>query len=236
MPVEAVSQATTKSKASNGEGKIITLPGVQLEIPLGKEVIIRIPDVEQTYKGKIVGYDPYDYLIAQVRLPAKVRQDLTFGGQLIVKYVHQGAVYGFRAVAQNAINTPAPLVFFEYPSFIEKIALRRTSRSNCNIDGLLQTMDKEYDCMVINVSETGCKLSVQAGTRDPLADTQVGDTMVISMTLGHQGSLKLPIAVRNLSLEKGILSMGAMFLDINKNEVAILNQYLAKITKLNLGD
>lgn len=210
---------------------MVKLPGVQLEIPMGKEVVVRIPGLEQTYKGKVVGYDPYDYLIAHVRLPSKIRHDLAYGGQLIIKYVHQGAVFGFRASVMNAISSPVPLIFFEYPDIIEKIALRRSSRANCSIDGVLHGMNEEYECMVINVSESGCKISARAGTRDELAQTKVGETMIISMTLGHYGQLKLPIAIRNLSLEKGILSLGAQFLDINKDEMAVINKYLEKIAK-----
>ncbi len=233
MPAEAANIEEKKPSMVPEDTKVVKVPGVQLEMPLGKEVVIRIPNVDQSYKGKIVGYDPYDYLIAHVRLPSKVRQELTFGGELILKYVHKGSVYGFKAAVMNAISSPVSLIFFEYPAVIEKIALRRTSRSNCNIDGLLQTLENEYECMVINVSETGCKISARAGTRDDLARTKVGETMVVSMTLGHFGTLKLPIAIRNLSLEKGILSMGAQFLDINKNEVEIINKYLEKIAKFS---
>ncbi len=232
MPAEAVNIESQKPPIAPENNKVVKIPGVQLEMPLGKEVVVRIPNVDQTYKGKIVGYDPYDYIIAHLRLSSKVRQELTFSGQLIVKYVHKGAIYGFKAAVMNAISSPTSLVFFDYPSVIEKITLRRTSRSNCNIDGLLQTLDNEYDCMIVNVSETGCKMSARAGTRDDLARTKVGETMVVSMTLGHYGTLKLPVAIRNLSLEKGILSMGAQFLDINKNEMKIINQYLEKIAKL----
>lgn len=229
MPSEAANADIKKTPIIPENNKVVKVPGVQLEIPQGKDVVVRIPNIDQVYKGKIVGYDPYDYLIANVRLPSKIRQELTFGGQLILKYVHKGSVYGFRSAVMNAISSPTSLLFFEYPTVIEKIALRRTSRSNCSIDGLLQTVESEYDCMVVNVSETGCKISARAGTRDDLARTRVGEAMVISMNLGHLGNLKLPIAIRNLTLEKGILSMGAQFLDINKNEVDIVNKYLDKI-------
>lgn len=233
VPAEAASTETEKPTVAPKDTKVIKVPGVQLEIPLGKDVIIRIPGVEQSYRGTIVGYDPYDFIIARVRLPSKVREGLSFGGQLIVKYVNQGAVYGFKAAVHNSITSPASLVFFSYPAVIEKIALRRTSRADCNIDGLLQTLDSEHECLVVNVSETGCKISARAGTRDPITATKVDETMMVSMTLGHFGTLKLPIAIRNLSLEKGILSIGGMFLDIKKDEVKIINQYLEKMARFS---
>ena len=121
VPAEAASTETEKPTVAPKDTKVIKVPGVQLEIPLGKDVIIRIPGVEQSYRGTIVGYDPYDFIIARVRLPSKVREGLSFGGQLIVKYVNQGAVYGFKAAVHNSITSPASLVFFSYPAVIEKI-------------------------------------------------------------------------------------------------------------------
>ena len=231
MPPEAAPTETPRPTIVPEGSKVIKVPGVQLEIPLGKDVVIRVPGLEQSYRGKIVGYDPYDYIIASVRLPSTVRNDLTFGGQLVLKFVHRGTVYGFKAGVHNAITSPASLIFFDYPDVIEKIALRRTSRLKCNIDGQLQTLDNQFECMIVNVSETGCKISARAGSRDTLKTTKVGDTLVVSMTLGHFGTLKLPIAVRNLSREKGIMSMGAMFLDISKEEVGIIQKYLDKIAR-----
>ena len=234
MPAEATNTETNPPTIAPEGTKVIKVPGVQLDIPLGKEVVIRIPGLEASYRGRVVGYDPYDYIIAAVRLPAKVRKDLAFGGELILKYVHRGAVYGFRAMVHNAIASPASLIFFDYPDVIEKIGLRRTSRLDCNIDGKLQTLDKKCECLVVNVSETGCKLSARAGTRDPLRNTRTDETMVVSMTLGNFGKLKLPIGVRNVSLGKGIITIGAMFLDINKDETEMINKYLEKIERFTL--
>lgn len=232
MTAQTQTTKTNQPTVAPGGSKVTIIPGVQLDIALGKAVVIRIPDVEQSYRGKIVGYDPYDYIIASVRLPSSVRKVLTFGGQLILKYIHKGTVYGFRAGVHNIITSPTPIIFFDYPDIIEKIDLRRAARHGCNIEGRLHTLEGDYDCMVVNVSETGCKISARAGSRDMLNSTKVDDTMVLSMTLGTLGTIKLPIAVRNLSLEKGIIYMGSMYLDINKDEETLITNYLEKVQRL----
>jgi len=231
MSAETANAVSTPTVAPSGT-KVTKIPGVQLAVSPGKDVVIRIPDVEQSYRGKIVGFDPYDYIIANVRLPSAVRKQLTFGGQLILKYIHKGTVYGFKAAVHNAITSPASLIFFDYPDLIEKLDLRRASRHTCRIDGMLHTLDGDVDCMVVNVSESGCKISARAGSRDLLKKTSVDDTMVVSMNLGHYGMLKLPVAVRNKSLQKGIISMGTMFLDIRKDEVDLIQKYLDKVARL----
>jgi len=232
MPAEAKSLKTNPPTVAPEGAKVTKIPGIQMEISLGKEVVIRIPGVEQSYRGKIVGLDPYDYIIASVRLPSSVRKELSFGGELIVKYIQKGTIYGFRATVHNAIASPASLIFFDYPDVIEKIDLRRASRHKSSIDGMLHTIEGDFECMVVNVSETGCKISARAGARDILKKTKVDDTMVISMTLGSDGQLKLPVAVRNLSVEKGIIYMGAMYLDIRKDEEELITKYLDRIQRL----
>lgn len=212
--------------------KVTKLPGIQLDLSLDKDVVVRIPDVNQSYRGKIVGYDPFDYIIASVRLPASVREKLSFGSDIILKYVLRGTVYGFRTTVHNAITSPASLIFFSYPDVIEKIDLRRAKRNKCNIDGMLHTLEGDSECMAVNVSETGCKISARAGTRDMLTHTKVDDTMVVSLNLGSDGMLKIPVAVRNKTLKKGIIYMGCMFLDIRPDEIDLIHKYQNKIQRL----
>jgi len=224
--------ATSPKPQVPQDAKVTRIPGVQLNAAPGKEVIIRIPGREQSYKGKIIGLDPYDFVIVKVRLPSALREELMFGGTVVVKYVHQGTIYGFRAMVHNAITSPAPMLFFEYPEIIEKLDLRQTQRLDCSIDGSLHTTDDEVECMVVNVSETGCKVSARAGTRGVLQQTKVDDALIVSMNLGSVGELKVAIAVKNISLEKGIMSLGCMFLDITKDELTTIRKYLDKINRL----
>lgn len=212
--------------------KISRIPGVQLSVTLGKEVIIRIPGKEQSYRGTVVGLDPYDFVITKVRLPSALRDQLRLGGNVVVKYVHQGTIYGFRARVHNAIASPAPLLFFEYPDVIEKLDLRKTERSSCNIDSVLHTTEAEVECMVVNVSQTGCKISARARAHDALQQLKIDDALIVAMNLGGIGEQKVAVAVKNISLDKGIISLGCMFLDITKQEMATIQKYLDKISRL----
>lgn len=225
-------QTSQPTPPATEKTKVTRIPGVQLDIALGKEVIIRIPGREQSYRGKIVGLDPYDYLIAKVRLPSAVRKELKFGGGVVIKYVHKGTIYGFRAAVHNAIASPAPLIFFEYPDVIERLALRRTSRQKCHIDGMLHSTDSEVECMVVNVSETGCRISARLNSNDMLKNAKVDDALIVGMNLGNEGQLKVAIAVKNITMEKGIVSFGCMFLDISKEEMSAIQNYLEKISRL----
>ncbi|WFS62183.1 flagellar brake protein [Pseudodesulfovibrio thermohalotolerans] len=226
------SEKETDNATAPPENKVVKIPGVQLSVSPGKDVVIRVPGADRSYRGRIVGYDPYEYLIASVRLPGRIRRELALGGQIIVKYIHQGTVYGFKSMVHNAITSPTSLLFFDYPSVMEKVELRRDARTKCNIDGMLQAEDAEYECMIVNISATGCKASVRAGAREPIARVEVGDTLVAIVNLGAEGTLKLPIVVRNIQREQGIHTLGAMFLDLNKAEEEKIGNYLERMRRL----
>lgn len=222
----------TSSVIAPAETKVMTIQGVQLRISLGKDIVVRIPEVGHSYRGRIVGFDPYEYLIASLRLPSDLRKALTLGGRIIVKYIHQGTVYGFKTVVRNAVTCPTSLIFFDYPSLIEKVELRRDARTRCNIDGALQSEEGAYECLFVNISATGCKASVRAGTRDRMARLQVGETLVAILNLGAEGTLKLPIVVRNIQSEGGLHTLGAMFLDLNDTEEEKIAKYLERMRRL----
>jgi len=236
MDVNPEKAATTEGAGNTlapAKANVLKMPGIQLRVSLGKNVIIRVPGADSSYRGHIVGFDPYDYLIASVRLPGRIRDQLALGGEIIVKYIHQGTVYGFKTPTFNVVTSPTSLVFFAYPSTIEKVELRRDSRTNCNIDARLQAEDDEYECLIINISATGCKATVRAGTRDPMSRLEVGDALVAFVNLGAEGTLKLPIVVRNIKREQGLHTIGAMFLELNDIEEERIGTYLERMRRLS---
>ncbi len=58
------------------------------------------------------------------------------------------------------------------------------------------------------------------------------DVLAVSMHLGTSGTVRLPISVRSLSFEEGIVTIGSMFLDIRKEEVELVQKHLDKISRL----
>lgn len=225
-------QPAGPSPTHPGGGRVGRVAGVHLDMAPGKDVAVHVDGLDQGYRGRIVGYEPYEYIIARVRLPSSVRRGLPGGGRVVIKYVHKGTVFGFRAGVLATLNSPAPLVVVEYPDAIERIELRRKARHRCQIDGLLHTPDNDRDCLVLNVSEAGCRVSARSDARDPLRRARVDDVLAVSMHLGASGTVRLPISVRSLGFEEGIVTIGSMFLDIRKEEVELVQKHLEKISRL----
>ncbi|WP_250645520.1 flagellar brake protein [Salidesulfovibrio onnuriiensis] len=234
MQTETAKNKTSGAAPPATENKIAKIAGVNLEVALGSDLVVMFPDAQTGYRGRIVGYDAYEYIVASLRLPKAVRDALTYKGEIVIKYLHEGTVYGFRSNILNHITRPAPLLFFTYPDSLEKLDLRKASRTSCNIDAIIFTMEGAgYDCLVLNVSETGCKVAVSVTARDPLNTMEAGEDMMVTMQLGGAGTVKLPVVVKNITKEKGNIHFGCMFLDINKEEQEQIAQYVDKIERLS---
>lgn len=210
------------------------MAGVNLEVALGADLVVTFPGMQRGYRGRVVGFDPYEFLVANVRLPSSVRGGMGYKDTIVVKYLHEGTVYGFETLVLNHITRPAPLLFFEYPESIEKLDLRNASRTNCNIDSTLHTADSDYDCLVVNASDTGCRLSVAVGSRDALNMVEVGDDMVVSMRLGNLGNIKIPVTIKNIVAKQGVLLLGCMFIDISEEEQQLISTYVERIARLSI--
>jgi len=233
--LQSAKNIDSTQSANHSDKKVAKLAGVNLELTMGNELVVMLPGRPGGYRGSIIGFDAYEYIVANVRMPQAIRSSLSYRDEIIVKYLNEGTVYGFRSNILNHVTRPAPLVFFTYPNSIEKLDLRRASRFNCNIDGTIYTMEgKGYDCLVLNVSETGCMVAASANARDPLNNVDVDDDMLVAMQLGSLGTIKLPIAIKNISKEKGTVRFGSMFLDISDEERSLLIRYVEKIERLSL--
>ena len=214
--------------------KVTRVPGVNLEISLGEELILRLSDAENDIKGRVVGLEPYEYIIAKAHIPADTRESLRLGGRIVVKYILDGTVYGFRTDVLNVVSRPTSLIFFAAPNTVEKLELRKNKRYDCRIESTLHTKDTDTDALVVNISRDGCMISTRCNARDSLRDTLVDDTMVVSMSLGSFGTIKLPLVVKNVTFKQGIVTFGCMYLNIQPDEIQTIENYLEKLDRLSL--
>ena len=56
--------------------------------------------------------------------------------------------------------------------------------------------------------------------------------MLVTFSLGTEGVFKLPLAVRNVKKEKGIITLGTMFLDLSQDEEKAIEVHLEKMMRL----
>lgn len=227
-------EETEIQPASEDTVRVTKVPGVNLEIGLGEEVVLRVADLDRDLKGRVVGLEPYEYIIAKARMSSEVRKSLSMGGRIVVKYILDGTVYGFRTDVLNVVAKPTSLIFFAMPNTVEKLELRKSKRYDCRIESTMHTRDADYEALVVNISTDGCMISTRCNVRDPLRDTDVDDTLVISMAMGSFGNVKIPVAVKNVSFKQGVITLGCMYLNIDQDELSVIEAYMDKLERLNL--
>lgn len=231
MPDQKFAQAPKGSSIAPSDSKVTRIPAERMNVSPGQSIVIRFPGAEHAYRGSIIGFDPFDYIIVQAPIPSALRSNLR-DEHIVLKYIRKGTIYGFTSSVRKSITDPAPLVFIDYPDFIEKIELRRDDRLDVSMDGILMTENGHHECRIENISLTGCKLSVAGRSRKEVAGIAIDDTLMVALNMGAEGVIKLPAAVRTLSPEKGAISMGAMFLDLNEYNAEILERYLERVRRL----
>lgn len=234
MQTEVVDNKQEANPQQGNGNKVAKLAGVNLELALESDLVVVLPRSKTTCRGIITGFHPYEYIMAGIRLPKSFISSMGYKEEIVIKYLLEGTVYGFKSNILNYITRPAPLLFFTYPDSMEKLDLRKSSRIDCNMEGMIFTMDdgKGRDCLVLNVSETGCQVAVRIKSRDPLSKVEAGSDMVLAMQLGTKTHLKLPVSIKNVTREKGTIRLGCMFLDIKETEQEQLAEYVERIERL----
>lgn len=214
--------------------KVSRLAGANLTLELDSRVRATLGCSGRRLEARVVGLDPYAYIILRVRLAGQETARLSLDDRITVQYVHEGSVYGFRSCVSNHIRTPAQLLFVEYPDSLEKLDLRREERVNCSLQASIFGAYGEHKCMVQDLTTGGCRISVRTKANYSIRRISVDEELSLLMDLGEFGRVKTPVSIRNVNCERGVLYLGTMFTDLSDNErdkisffVDELSQHLA---------
>lgn len=211
--------------------RVERLPGVHLSLKLGGPVVLQVPQPAGKYAGTVVGFETFAYLIVQARIPQEVLAQLPINTRLVAQHTASGRIFGFRTHLLNRVSTPAPLLFLSFPETVERIALRSNIRVDVNLLGAIQGKYGEHPVMVLDLTPTGCKLSAKVDLKSPLREVQNGDRLVLTCQLAEGAPLVLPLDVRRVALEKGLLYLGGQFADLTSENAVAVATYIDRLLK-----
>lgn len=211
--------------------RVERLPGVHLNLKLGGPLVLHFSAPSQKFAGKVVGFEPFAYIIVQSRIPQDVLARFAANTSLVAQHTASGRVYGFRTQMLNRISAPAPLLFLAFPESVDRIALRHNTRVAVNVLGSLQGKYGEHQAMILDLTPSGCKLSAKVDLKNPLREAQVGDRLVLHCQLGTGQNLVTPIELRRVAAEKGLLLVGAQFVDLTRETAEAVAAYIDSLLK-----
>ena len=209
--------------------RVERLPGAHLRLGLGVPLSMRLACVDLKYEGKVVGLEPYGYIIVQARLPQDTLNKLTLNNQLVAQVVMDGVVYGFRSQVTNRVLKPAPLFFLSYPDAIERLVLRSDSRVSVSLPGQIHGKFGDMDVMIQDMTNSGCRFIARADMKNPLRDAQPGDEVLLSTTLGLGEKFMNPVVARRVESQHGLVSLGCQFRDLSEEKSKLVCDYVQRI-------
>ncbi len=131
---------------------------------VGTTLNIRIAGSQRRLTSEVIGVVEGKYLI--IRMPplqsmGDVTRVLYNRKTIIIRYLHKGAVYGFKSRISHFINAPGKLIFIDYPKKIENRNLRAHKRIDCYLPANVKVADNTIGVTIADISRGGCKVTVE---------------------------------------------------------------------------
>lgn len=190
---------------------------IPFHLAAGSEVLLEIEALKLRIKCVLVGFETGQYII--IRLSSKdlignFRSEQVKSGNLLVRYLYQGAVYGFRAEVLTVVSTPAKIFFLSYPVKIEEYVTRDRDRFDCVLPADTMLDNEIIDMVIIDISNEGCQcvIKTSAGKNALYNHMQVNKMLDIRVQFpGKEGTYRLPGRIRNLSKGQDRITLGVKF-------------------------
>ncbi|MDP3427231.1 MAG: PilZ domain-containing protein [Humidesulfovibrio sp.] len=209
--------------------RVERLPGVHLDVKIGGLLMLHFPILGKQYEGKVVGLEPYSYLIVRARLPQDVLAQASAGTAMVARHTANGTVFGFRTDILKHITNPAALLFLSFPDTVDRIVLRNNERVSVNLPGTLSGKYGEQKVMIQDMTPTGCQLTAKVDLKTPLRTAQTGERLMLTCEMGCNLPIVSPIELRRVVPEKGLLHLGAQFVDMIPETAAQVNGYIGNL-------
>jgi len=196
---------------------------------------IQVQSYPNRLKSYLVGKEEGRYLI--IKMPAVVNPEEVFteDKELVIRYIHQGSVFGFKSPIMLAVQKPFNVLFIRSPEKVEDHNLRTHKRFECNLPARLEVVTRHqnrqlrFQGVIGDMSKGGCKATISLQelewVKEPL---KIQSTIEIFLSLpGVEGELFLSGAVRSMSQDSAILSLGIQFVDLSGKSEVQLEKFLA---------
>ena len=206
-----------------------------LDLPLGTRMLLNIAGTKENLSSEVVGLQHFEYLILKMPLVPGIRARLLNGEMVTLRYISGGTIFGFKSQVLNHIVKPGFLLFVEYPDAMEQVDLRQHRRVNCLLPAALHGRHGVYKCILLDLSEGGCKVSLELQRDDPFRETAVDDMLVLQCGFfGGEGQIQTALSclVKSISMDGGRIQLGLKFNDLSTETQLELSTYLDSVACL----
>ncbi len=201
-------------------------------ISLGTEVTIEVEGVEERFKSRMIGVDGERFLI--LRTPVSIaagllRTNLTAGTKLIIRYLHQGTVWGFRSSVIQPVGGEIGVVFAAFPKEVENYDLRAAQRVEAHIPVMLVNGEKSVEGMIVDLSATGARLLFETSLIKELALSPSAPVTLLARFDTKDEPTRLESIVRSLREDSERTSLGLQYDSPSPEAIAAISSYIDRV-------
>lgn len=207
------------------------LPTIGKRIPLeiGSHVKLEFPHLDSLFESVMVGMLQDHCLIVTNPQPfADLAEKLGVAERVIIKYVHKGRLWMFKAQLLNTIESPCQLLFFEYPGVIHYHELREARRSSIFIPCTFHPPDvPELYGALSDLSLSGALCRIRHKGDAPLPRIDIACSVILRCLLpGIKEEQVISGIVRNLQVDPGETRIGIEFENLQQHLSDTISSYL----------
>ncbi len=176
---------------------------------------IKIEIEGKIYNTSLRGMKEGEYLI--IDTPAKQGSYISLHKDMgcVIRYIHEGEVFGFVTYVMKNFIEPIRTVLLEYPKKIESKNLRHSKRIETFIPvKIISDAEKEGKGYIVDMSISGCRIHVNGNI-----DYQPNHDINLSFNLPTSEEIKnMAGRVKNVMSNNGHINICSLGVEFNKPE------------------
>jgi c-di-GMP-binding flagellar brake protein YcgR len=196
-------------------------------------MLVKFSRTTNPFKGVFIGMEPGSFII--LRLPAGmgVHDHLFEGNPVVVKYIHQGIVYGFRSsVTAYLYKKGMILALLAYPSSTETHELRKEQRVDFLVPATLSSDEGSVNGFVLDISPSGCRYAMDPSYESsPIDFDLVKEVALTFEIIGVQGAKQFRCQVKSVIQEHSPISLGLEFDQVESSITRGIRKYVQQVSR-----
>ncbi len=202
---------------------------------LHTELQVQISGCSGRLKSSLVGKEEGRFLIIKMPLVAEPETFFAPGRELVVRYVFQGNVFGFRSTVLLPLPGNFNVVFIAFPTRIENVNLRTHKRFTCYLPATMQVQARVQDRQlifqgaIVDISKGGCKMAIGLQelewVKEPLKIQS--EVTILFQLPGVEEELTLRGEVKSMVRNESTLHLGIQFMTLEGRSQKEIHKFIA---------
>jgi len=204
------------------------------QVPILARSVVHVqrPGCETRVKAQVLGAVPDAYIVLR-DLPLAGRSESKLstilpmtGDTVLVRFLHEGVVFGFRSAVARVVTEPEYLLFVQYPKCVERFSVREQRRWVCSIPCRLEVSGQSGPAIMTNINSKACGVAalVQDESISPKTDDAVGITLRVPES---DHALNVSGKVRRIEASDRVWQAGILFEEDQEQMMEAVMPYLA---------